>query len=49
MEKVIVVGVRLEDIDINEFNDEIDELKNLVFACDMEVVDTTRNLSGQAF
>ena len=40
MEKVIVVGVRLEDIDINEFNDEIDELKNLVFACDMEVVDT---------
>ncbi|MDD3383633.1 MAG: GTPase HflX [Bacilli bacterium] len=36
MEKVIVIGVRLED-DVN-FDDSIDELKNLCLACNYDVV-----------
>lgn len=40
MEKVVVVGVKLNDVDIETFNDEIEELKNLAEACEMEVVDS---------
>ena len=45
MEKVVIVGVRLEEVPINEFQDELEELKNLVSACNMECVDSvTQNL-----
>lgn len=45
MEKVVLVGVRLEEVPINEFQDELEELKNLVSACNMECVDSvTQNL-----
>ena len=40
MEKVIIIGVKLDEILVDDFNDELSELKNLVEACDMEVVDT---------
>lgn len=40
MEKVIVVGVKLNEVNADEFNYEIEELKNLAEACEMEVVDT---------
>ena len=40
MEKVIVVGVKLNEVDTETFNDEIEELKNLAEACEMEVVDS---------
>ena len=40
MEKVICVGVKLNEVSIDEFNYEIEELKNLAEACEMEVVDT---------
>lgn len=39
MEKVIVVGVKLNQVNDDTFNDEIEELKNLAEACEMEVVD----------
>ena len=45
MEKVIVVGVKLDDIENDIFKDELEELENLAVACDMEVVDRiTQNL-----
>ena len=40
MEKVIVVGVKINEVNIDEFNYEIEELKNLAEACEMEVVDS---------
>lgn len=39
MEKGIIVGVNIQD-DKNLFSEEIDELKNLCYACEIEVIDT---------
>ena len=45
MEKVIIVGVKLDEVENDIFNDELEELENLAIACDMEVVEkVTQNL-----
>ncbi len=45
MEKVIIVGVKLSDISDEIFKDELEELKNLASACEMETVEyVTQNL-----
>lgn len=39
MLKGIIVAVRLEDTNIDKFNQELEELKNLALACDIEIID----------
>ncbi len=47
MEKVIIVGVKLNHVESDIFNDELEELKNLANACEMEVIDyVTQNLDA---
>lgn len=38
--KALIVGVKLDSVLENKFNDEMEELKNLAIACDIEVVDS---------
>lgn len=40
--KAILVGVKLDNVNINDFEDEIIELKNLSEACDIEVIDSIK-------
>ena len=40
--KAVLVGVKLDNIQINDFEDEMSELKNLSEACDIEVVDSIK-------
>ena len=47
MEKVVIVGVRLNLVKEDIFNEELEELKNLAEACEMEVVEyVTQNLDA---
>lgn len=40
--KAVLIGVKLDDIDIHDFDDEMEELKNLAYACDIECIDIIR-------
>lgn len=42
--KGLIVGVKLDDVELSKFNDEMEELKNLAFACDIEVVDSVMQM-----
>lgn len=42
--KAILVGVKLDNIQEKEFLDEMEELKNLASACDIETIDTMKQI-----
>lgn len=45
MLKGIIVGVRLDSVSLDSFNEELEELTNLALACDIEICDrVTQNL-----
>ena len=45
MLKGIILGVKLDTVNLDDFNYELEELKNLSLSCDIEIIDqVTQNL-----